>query len=253
LVAGLACAQLSSQIVGYNTVTISEKWTILGVNFENVSGGEISLQDAIPYAAGMTKGTGTSLADNIQIQDGAGGYDVYFMCNGLSGKTAVPDGDGKWVKNGESVVSARTIAAGTAFWYLAQSYATPFAVTVSGQVLASGTALSPVTMTWKHIANPFASDLPLNDGVPYTAGMTKGTGTSLADNIQIQDGAGGYDVYFMCNGLSGKTAVPDGDGKWVKNGESVVTTAAIPLGKGAWYLRRGATGFDITVTRPYSL
>jgi hypothetical protein len=154
---------------------------------------------------------------------------------------------------GETVVSDRTITAGTAFWYLARNYATPFTITVSGQVLSTETAVSPVTMTWKHIANPYATDLPLNDGVPYTSGMTKGAGIAVADNIQIQDGAGGYDTYFMCNGFVGKVAVAGGDGKWVKLGETVVTTAAIPMGKGAWYLRRGTTNFDITVTRPYAL
>ena len=87
----------SSNTVGYNTVTINKEYTILGIPFTGTTGAAMSIQDAVPYSAGMTKSNAASGADCIQIMDSTGSYDVYFMCNGKKAKATVTDGDGKWV------------------------------------------------------------------------------------------------------------------------------------------------------------
>jgi predicted phosphohydrolase len=114
----------------------------------------------------------------------------------------------------------------------------------------------PINLTWKHIANPYPTDLPLNDGIPYTDGMTKGNNDlATADNIQIQNALGGYDTYYMSNGKNAKGATVAGlDGKWAQAGQyTPTTTGMIPVGSGAWYMRRGSTDFTVQVVRPYAL
>ena len=107
---------------------------------------------------------------------------------------------------------------------------------------------------YKLIANPYPTDLPLNDGVPYVEGMTKANVDSAADQIQIQNAAGTYDIYYMSNGKNGKNATVSGlDGKWAAAGKYVVADAAIPAGKGAWFVRKGNTDFTITIARPYTI
>ena len=64
------------------------------------------------------------------------------------------------------------------------------------------------------------------------------------------DDSGAYVAYFMCNGKVGKGTVDGGDGKWVKDGESVVTTDSIPAGKGAWFVRKSASLLNITIVNP---
>jgi hypothetical protein len=96
--------------------------------------------------------------------------------------------------------------------------------------------------------------IALNDAVPYVAGMTKGNNIANADNIQIQTAAGGYDTYYMSNGKDAKGGDVAGlEGNWALSGTMTPTEAVIPAGKGAWYLRRGTTDFDITIARPFDL
>ena len=111
----------SSNTVGYNTVTINKEYTILGIPFTGTTGAAMSIQDAVPYCAGMTKGGASTAADCIQIMDNEGNYAVYFMCNGKVGKGTVAGGDGKWVKSGESVVTTDALPAGKGAWFVRKS------------------------------------------------------------------------------------------------------------------------------------
>jgi hypothetical protein len=254
--AGLVNAQVESvNIVGYNTVTLDKQWTIIAANFEAVGSGAISLQDAFPYAVGMTKGSNINTADMLQIQNAGGTYDTYYMSNGKNAKGATVEGlEGKWAAAAAYTPTTATIAPGTALWYFARNPSSTFKITVAGQALTTSAADMPVTLTWKHIANPYPTDLPLNDGVPYTVGMTKGNNINTADMIQIQNAGGTYDTYYMSNGKNAKGATVEGlDGKWAAAASYTPTTAAIPVGAGAWYMRRGSTDFTISVARPYAL
>ena len=124
----------SANIVGYNTVTLSEKWTILGINFTGVDGNAMDINTAIPYAEGMTKGNGTATADQIQIQDGKGGYSIYYMSNGKNAKGGDVAGlDGKWAKDGTTAVSTDTLPAGKGAWF-ARKGDTVFTITVKNPV-----------------------------------------------------------------------------------------------------------------------
>ena len=249
-------AQVESvNIVGYNTVTLDKQWTIIAANFEAVGGGAIAIQDAFPYSDGMTKGNNNLVADVLQIQNATGGYDIYYMSNGKNAKGATIAGlEGKWAAMATFTPTTATIAPGTALWYGARNFAPAFQITVAGQALATATADMPVSLAVKHIANPYPTDLPLNNGIPYTDGMTKGNNNLVADNIQIQNATGGYDIYYMSNGKNAKGAIIEGlDGKWAAMATFTPTTAAIPVGAGAWYLRRGSTDFTVQVVRPYAL
>jgi len=260
---------LDSNIVGYNTVTLDKSWTLVGFNFEDCGGGSIPLQDAIPFTVGMTKGSGSTSADTIQIQTASGSYETYFLHNGEYGPPP-PVGpfydaarDGKWVSTANLNVPATvSVQTGTAFWYLAQTPDENFQVKVAGQVLLAGQTNITVNLAAKLIANPYPTDIPLNDGILYTAGMTKGSGSTSADNIQVQTASGSYETYFLHNGEYGPPP-PVGpfydaarDGKWVSTANLNVPAAqsvVIPAAKSVWYLRRGESDFDITITRPFSI
>ena len=256
LAAGLALAEVeSANIVGYTTATLSQQWTILGVNFTAVDGSNIKIQDAIPYVDGMTKGAAAAAADQIQIQNASGGYDTYFMSNGKNAKGGtVANLEGKWAKGGTTTATEDTIAPGTAFWFFRQTATAPLTVKVAGGVSVLASYDKQINQAWKHIANPYPTDLPLNDGIPYVSGMTKGAAAAAADQIQIQNASGGYDTYYMSNGKNAKGGTVTGlEGKWAKMGTTTKTTDSIPAGKGAWYGRKGDTDFEITIARPYTI
>ncbi len=254
--AGAAMAEVTSaNIVGYTTATLSQQWTILGVNFTAVDGSNLTIQNALPYVDGMTKGANINTADQIQIQNASGGYDTYYMSNGKNAKGGtVANLEGKWAKAGTTSATTDTVAPGTAFWFFRQDATTPLTLKVAGGVSVLASHAKQVDLQWKHIANPYPTDLPLNDGIPYAEGMTKGANINTADQIQIQNASGGYDTYYMSNGKNAKGGtVADLDGKWAKAGTTTKTTDSLPAGKGAWYYRQGSTDFAITIARPYTL
>ena len=215
----------------------------------------MSINDAIPYAEGMVKGNAAANADQIQIQDGNGGYNTYYMSNGTNAKGNTVSGlEGKWAKGGSYTPTTDKISNGTAFWYCRTAWKDSdpaLTVTVSGAVSMLASSDKEINETWVHIANPYPTDLPLNDGVPYVVGMTKGNAAANADQIQIQDGNGGYNTYYMSNGTNAKgNAVSGLEGKWAKGGSYTPTSDSIPVGKGAWFCRKGSEAITLTIANP---
>ena len=81
---GLACAAAviavadieSSNIVGYTTIDITKSYSILAINFETTTCGEIAINDAFPKCEGMTTGGAVTAADSIQVMKDDGTYEV---------------------------------------------------------------------------------------------------------------------------------------------------------------------------------
>ena len=107
--------------MGYNTITINKEYAILAVNFEGVAGGAMSIQDAIPYAEGMTQGAASSVADNIQVMQDDGSYKIYYMSNGKVGK-ATYDTAGKWVCTDDTTqATTDTFPVGKGAWFVSKN------------------------------------------------------------------------------------------------------------------------------------
>ena len=251
LVAGVAMAITSQNIVGYQSVTIDKEITALGISFESTTGVSLDIQDAFPYVDGMTKGTGTANADTIRVWDGTT-YSAYYMSNGKDAKGGSIGGlEGKWALSGQTEVASKSLPAGSAIWYYSKGYATPYSVSVAGQVFTSANCAISIGQGITFIANPYPGDLLLNDGIPYVDGMTQGTGTANADTIRIWDGTT-YTGYYMSNGKDAKGGTVAGlEGKWALSGQTTATTDSIPAGNGAWYYRKDDNAtFDIIVASP---
>ena len=258
----MACADVTSaNVVGYSTIKIESQYQIIGVNFLNVDGGELALNDAIPYQDGMTKGNGVGTADQIQIGDTEGSWVPYYLSNGLNnkGKVVTPSIDGLWCKGGEYVKSTVTLKAGDSFWYIRKDATKPaFNISIAGSVSTLPEADYQFASKYRIFSNPYAAPLSLNDNFVYDEKtMTKGNGVGTADQIQIGDTEGSWVPYYLSNGLNnkGKVVTPSIDGLWCKGGEYVNANASIPVGKAAWYVRKDETKDPIQVkfVRPYDL
>ena len=118
--AGAAMAnEISSQnIVGYSQIELTSKNTIVGINYLGTGGTAMSLNDAVPYVEGMTKGNSINTADQIQVQTSTGGYTVYYMSNGKNAKGSDVAGlEGKWAKGGTTTPTTDAIPAGKGAWF----------------------------------------------------------------------------------------------------------------------------------------
>ena len=249
----------SANIVGYNTVTINQEWTILAVNFSQVDGSNLTIQDAFPPQAGMTKGMSISDSDQIQVLKDDGGYKIYYLSNGTykqMGKEKYDEAiDGKWRDAEVSAREAATapLAPGQAFWYKSISYSTPYSLTVAGAVPGDPSKKITINKQWNHIANPYPFALSLNDHIGCKEGMTKGMSINDADQIQIPKADGGYKIYYLSNGAykqMGKDKYDATiDGKWRDAEVSArePANATIAVGQGAWYKRASSADFEFVI------
>ena len=57
-------------------VTINKEYTLLTINFDATDGTALTVQEAFPYCAGMTEAKVYGSADNIQVMNAEGGYDI---------------------------------------------------------------------------------------------------------------------------------------------------------------------------------
>ena len=252
----------SANIVGYNTITINKEYTLLTINFDAPDGTALTIQEAFPYCDGMTEAKVVGSADNIQVMNAEGGYDIYFMWNGASGKSGTADPTNRgWAKAGTTSLTTDTLAKGATMWYQSRGAkyddsTTYYNLTVAGAVSLAENYEYTLDKEYTLVGNPFPVEIPLNSGVVLTE-PTVAKVYGSADNVQIMNEAGGYDIYFMSNGYNAKGKAVDGlEGKWTTASGTdsyKPVTAAIPAGKGAWFYRLGSTDFDITIARPYTI
>ena len=139
VMAGAVSAQITSQIVGYNTVNLYPGYNLLAVNFDGVGEGmSLTLGQLFPTTdeggallPGFTAGN-AGTGDNIRFYDASTeGYTIYYLYKGA--KTSDTK-NYKWVSAVGSVVASDTpVASGSAFWYKKMATTTN-AVSFAGQV-----------------------------------------------------------------------------------------------------------------------
>ena len=229
-------------------MTINKEYTLLTVNFDAVDGNALSIQDAFPYVEGMTEAKVYGSADNIQVMNAEGGYDIYFMWNGAAGKTGTPDPTKRaWAKMGSTSATTDLLPKGSTMWYQSRAAkyedaSTHYDLTVAGQVSLAEKFEYDINKEYTLVGNPYPVEIPLNGGVVLTE-PTVAKVAGSADNVQIMNESGAYDVYFMWNGAAGKTGTADPEKQgWAKVGTTAQTADNFPIGRGAWFQARNPAG-----------
>ena len=246
---------VSSNIVGYQKITLQPGFNLIGANFAAVgTGADIPLGEVFggTDVANATAG-GTMLeGDLIQIFDAADqGYSTeyyFFTANGAYGA----EYDNKWydvLNEDEPTTDAIPRSEATGFWYNSRANA-PIVLTTAGEVSTNSVTIT-IQPGFNCIVYPFPADFDFTKLDWKTAGAVAG-GTMLeGDLIQIFDAVDqGYSqeyYFFTANGAYGA----EYDDKWydVLN-EDDPTTDKIPAGVGFWYQHRGNTSFTITLPSP---
>ena len=122
VMASAVFAQLTSQIVGYNTVTVYPGYNLLAVNFDGVGAGSLTLAELFPTTdgegnllPGFTAGN-AGTGDNIRLYDATTeGYTIYYLYKGA--KTSDTK-NYKWVSVADgSVVADKVLTPGVGTWY----------------------------------------------------------------------------------------------------------------------------------------
>ena len=260
MAAGVAIADVTSaNIVGYNNITLNKEYTLMTLTFEKVSGGSMTINEAFPFCDAMTCAQANTGADNVQVMNAGGGYDIYFLSNGhygFKGKNFNENITNKWV-NIETTIDASTmpdtdqIRPGSGFWYLSRKATkdTPQTITVAGGVSLVEKESYDITKEYTLVGCPFPAPVAINGGIEVSDSTCAQANTG-ADNIQIMNTDGGYDIYFISNGhygFKGKNFNENITNKWVNiettiDASTMPDAATFPVGGGAWFLSRSKKG-----------
>ena len=236
---------MSANIVGYNTGAIESKYQVFGVNFTKADGTNYKIDDLFTYdSTKMTAAHAFADGDQIQVANATGGYVNYYLLDGYNGKGKNFNADyvGKWGAQGQNVPANAEVPPGTVFWYVRKD-------ATLGEL--------PVTSKYRLIGNPYSAPLYLNQHLTVSGG-TQAHAFADGDQIQVANTTGGYVNYYLLDGYNGKGKNYNAEyvGKWAAQGQNVpAADANIPVGKGAWYVRKYTTdsSFTVTLTPPYSL
>ena len=236
-----AAEVVSSNVVGYQKLTIPSKGFALLANPFTVVGSEgdrFRINDMFTNDSEVSNaGRGQTQADKVQTFNPATqGYTTYFYSSRVSG-------------NGWALGSKPTAAAtdefedGAGYWYY--NYGdNAITLNVAGEV-----ATNEVTVTlvpgFTLVCNPFPADLALNGDIDWeTAGANAGRGQTQADKIQtFNPTTQGYTTYFYSSRVSG-------NGWALGSKPTAATTDPIPAGGGFWYFNYGNESITITLKSP---
>ena len=245
---------VSSNIVGYQKLTLQPGMNMIGGLFQGVGTGlSLSLNGQFSDDATVsTSGSGADDADTILTFDAATqNYDIpyYFYFD--------PDDDdeynNKWYNAGDASgePTGDTLAGGEAGWYRYRGNSS-VQITMAGEVPTN--AIYQVTLYpgMNFVANPYPAPIPLNGTTFTVEGITSGAGADDADTILTFDATTqNYDIpyYFYFD--------PDDDdeynNKWYNAGDASGEPTADTLapGVGFWYRFRGTGTATLKFAKPY--
>ena len=255
---GLSAAQAadieSTNIVGYNTVTLKPGWNMLAVNFKNVGNDNgIGINDLFPGGGKtdtvFTPGSGAANADYIQVWDATEGeYTTYLLYKPAKGSSAAA----YYWTDGSFKVTDKKFKNGDAFWFYKRGDADVEA-TISGEVFLDEVEEVAIKPGWNMIGSFFPAGLVLNDEV-YTptywqnSGAVSGSGAANADYIQVWDAnVKEYTTYLLYKPSKGTSTATY---TWTDGSFKTVTTDILTAGKGAWYYHRGE-GFSLEIKKQF--
>ena len=218
-------AAVESDVVGYTTTPISQLgFDIVSVPFiplSNNQAQEFHIQD---IKGTLSQNDSEFRADRLYVSyPGSVDYVVYhYKSQG-------------WTKVGENAPTDDVIPPGTSFFIYKMMNTGE--ISVAGKVLDAPSVEVPVSMGLTLVANPYPTELPINDITGEN--LNANTSDIRADKIMIPDHSSSeYITYFLR---------PNG---WVKDGETEPTTDTIDVGKG-FFFSRMFSPTKLIFTRPY--
>jgi len=248
MVAGFSMAQVTSlNVVGYQTVTLTPGFTMIGLNFGAVSNtpANIPIQN-IFSTNGLFAGSLSTTADQIQIWNGSQFVGYYYQAYKASNPNKFLAGPA-WVKT-SGTATTDAIPAGTGFWFSRPiSSALTSQVTVAGQVLSATNTTFNLTVGFNMIGSAYPVGFALNGGPFNWANATAGNLSTTSDQIQLWNGSAFVGYFYQAYKASNPNKFLAGPA-WVKT-SGTATTDSIPAGTGFWYSKVGA-GASVVQTSP---
>ena len=235
-----AAEVVSSNIVGYNKITLTPGYNMLGGMFVQVGGDAKTIDTVFTDNTIFVAGESADEADTIMFWNGNGYTDFIY-----SSDAADDNAEANWASGEDTFTPADLdIARTDGFWFYKRGSETT--AVLAGEV-ANDDKTVEVVAGYNMIANPFAAALPLKNLVASTS-FVAGESADEADTIMVWNGSG-YNDYIY----SSDAADDNADANWA-SGEDTFTPVdfSIDPGHAFWFYRRGSK-MTLTISSPIQL
>ena len=228
---------VSSNIVGYNKVTLTTGYNMLSPMFTYVGGGDKAIVDLFEEKEGFVGSDTASDADYFSIWYGGGYAYTYFYSTDAGDENV----DAKWASGEDSFTETTDdLPPNTGFWFY--NRAGQKTVTLAGEVPTNDVTVS-VSAGYTMLANPFSAPLPVKSIVAVSGSFVGSDTASDADYISVWRN-GGYDATYFYS--------TDAEGAWASGDDSFTETEdTIGPGEGFWFYSRNTSQITIKLPCPY--
>ena len=260
---------------------------MIGVMYEDVAGGAISVQELFhdPLGQGLTGGAGAANADQLMYWDTNedGNYVTLYLYSSTATTSAAMSRKNKWICSTapkdsswgtRNNVSIKTLTSGMGLWLKRLNYADSITLTMAGSAVVADEGRNiTIREGFNMISGGFSADFVPNpdvagvgDAIDWLGkGCAGGGGAANADQLMFWDTNedGNYVTLYLYSSTATSSAVMARKNKWLcstapkdtswgtRNNPS---TKIIPAGRGIWYKRlSGAGAFTLNLDQPYSL
>ena len=238
---------VSSNIVGYDKITINEGFNMIGAQFLKVGGSDLDLSTVGTLDSQMPGFDSDGNYDTeLRVWNGRG-YE-YYGWSGTSGTDVLEDStlDNKWLNGDLEEPEDETVSASGGFWIKAGTSGT---ITISGEVPSASSIEVPLIAGFNLVANPFPADVKLSEfGQMDSSYPGFDSDGNFAAELRTWNGRG-YE-YYGWSGTSGTDVLEDSslDNKWLNGDLEEEDDTKVLLGHAVW-IKTEAAG-KITFTSP---
>ena len=245
---------ISSNVVGYNKITLHPGMNMIGGLFQGVGTGEaLSLNGQFSNDATVsTSGYGADDADSILLfNDDTQEYGKrYYFYYDAEDEDAY---NNKWYDTADISGEPTTdsLAGGVAGWYRYRGNSS-VQICMAGEVPTNAVYQVTLHPGMNFVANPYPARIALNGNSFTVTGITSGYGADDADSILLFN-AGTQEYgkrYYFYYDAEDEEAY---NNKWYDTGDVTgePTTDTLEPGVGFWYRHRGTSTATLNFTKPY--
>ena len=229
---------VSSNIVGYEKITITPGLNMIGNQFLAVGGNSFqNINEMFKGDDGFVAGGGADEADTILTWNGSAYDNIYYYDN-----YSEPY---EWY-NVEDVDNATTdvVTTGQGFW-LKHLGTTTITATLAGEVPMDATITVALTPGLNFVSNPYPMAICPNGGNFTIEGAVAGGGADEADTILTWNGSAYDNIYYYDN-----YSEPY---EWynVEDVDNAVSESILKPAMGFWYKHLGNENATLTFSKPY--
>ena len=223
---------ISSNVVGYNKVTLTPGWNMLGSQFLNVGGMVQDVQDLTAKAslAGIDATT-YEFHTELYVWNG-GGYETYGWSDDDDGTDIDWDeSNSKWLDLKQENIVSFPVANGTGFWVKTDAAGE---IMFAGEVCSSNSVTQRTSVGFNMLSNPYPMALDVQKIQTVDLPGIDESSYEFHTELYVWNG-GGYQTYGWSDADDGTDIDwEESNSKWLDLKQENIVDVTIPVGGGFW-------------------